>query len=149
MPARTVEDRLREEYFYLLPEIRRVAEQLETETRYRLLPISLNLHKPEQVIVNRRVKECESAIDSLRRRQEGGTFQTDPPKDYRLKSLPDLAGVRVVAFPRSRVTEIDRALRLWFSKWDPDPVPSFEEDAEPLAFKYHGFCEQASVVSTN
>src|SRR5438876_9899157 len=31
---RTIEDRLREEYFVLLPEIRRVTEQLEAEARY-------------------------------------------------------------------------------------------------------------------
>lgn len=145
MAERSPEDRLRQEYFDLLPQIRRVAEQLETETRHRLLPISLNLHKPEQVVVTQRIKECESAIDALRRRQEGRTFQTDPPKDYQLRSLPDLAGVRVVAFPRSRVTEIDRVLRKRFLDWEPDPVLSDDENVEPLAFKYHGFCKEASV----
>ena len=144
MSDRSVEDHLRQEYFDLLPEIRRVAEQLETEVRHSLLPISLKLDKHEQVIVTRRIKECTSAIDSLRRRQEAGTFQTDPPKDYRLRSLPDLAGVRVVAFPRSRVTEIDRELRKRFPKWESDPVLSDEKHAEPLAFKYHGYCEEAS-----
>ena len=34
---RTIEDRLREEYFDLLPAIRRVAQQLEAEIRYHLL----------------------------------------------------------------------------------------------------------------
>ena len=37
---RTVEDRLREEYFDLLPEIHRVADRLEAEIRYLMLPIS-------------------------------------------------------------------------------------------------------------
>ncbi len=36
---RTIEDRLREEYFELLPDIRRVAEHLEAEVRYCVLPI--------------------------------------------------------------------------------------------------------------
>ena len=34
MDRRTVEDRLREEYFSLLPDIRRASEELETEVRY-------------------------------------------------------------------------------------------------------------------
>src|SRR5882724_8626738 len=42
---RTIEDRLREEYFVLLPEIRRVTEQLEAETRYHVLPICRELEK--------------------------------------------------------------------------------------------------------
>jgi len=36
---RTIEDRLRQEYFELLPDIRSVADHLEAEVRYCLLPI--------------------------------------------------------------------------------------------------------------
>lgn len=36
MEKRTIEDRLREEYFQLVPDIRRVAENVETEVRYCL-----------------------------------------------------------------------------------------------------------------
>jgi hypothetical protein len=35
--GRTIEDRLRKEYFELLPDICRVAEQLEAEVRYCVL----------------------------------------------------------------------------------------------------------------
>lgn len=71
MPDRTVEDRLREEYFDLLPTIRRIAEQLEAEIKYYILPITRDLDPFERVVVRSRIKECESAVDSLRRRQEG------------------------------------------------------------------------------
>lgn len=64
--ARSIEDRLREEYFVLLPEIRRVTEQLEAEVRYHILPILRGLEQYEQVIVKSRIKECESALDALR-----------------------------------------------------------------------------------
>ena len=43
---RTGEDRLREECFTLLPEIRRVADRLEAETRYHMLPISVGMDSP-------------------------------------------------------------------------------------------------------
>jgi ppGpp synthetase/RelA/SpoT-type nucleotidyltranferase len=75
--SRTIEDRLREEYFDLLPEIRRVVEHLEAEVRYLLPPIRREFRRDEQVVVTSRVKDCESAVDSLRRKQEGATFGTE------------------------------------------------------------------------
>jgi ppGpp synthetase/RelA/SpoT-type nucleotidyltranferase len=103
MAERTVKDRLRDEYFHLLPDIRRVVDQLEAEVRLCLLPISRSLAKHEKVVVTSRVKDCESAIESLRRHQPHRTF--DPSRDYSLNELPDLAGVRVLAFPRRRLAE--------------------------------------------
>ena len=41
MSGRTIEDRLREQYFALLPEITRVAEELEARMRHCLLPMPL------------------------------------------------------------------------------------------------------------
>jgi len=48
---RTIEDRLREEYSLLLPDIGRVTEQLESEVRYCVLPILRTLNKYEQLEV--------------------------------------------------------------------------------------------------
>ena len=136
MDTRTVEDRLREEYFDLLPEIRRVAEHLEAVIKYFLLPISRDLDRFERMTVRSRVKDCESAVEALRRRQEGATFDPDSVDGYTLKTLRDLAGVRVLAFPRSRLQEIDIALRKEFDGWTEDPV--LGEEGEKLAFKYWG-----------
>jgi ppGpp synthetase/RelA/SpoT-type nucleotidyltranferase len=116
-PERTVEDRLREEYFDLLPDIRRVVDELEAEVKHCLVPISLRLDKYERLVVTSRVKECESALDSVRRRQEGATFDSGRPELYSLASLNDLAGVRVLAFPHRRLAEADRKLRQRFPTW--------------------------------
>lgn len=143
MTERDVKHVLREEYFRLLPEVRRVAQELEAEVRHQLLPISRSLAKHERADVSSRIKECESAIEALRRRQR--PFLTfDPSKPYSLKELPDLAGVRVLVFPRSRLVEIDQRLRDRFPNWTSDPVLSDKKGGEPLAFKYHGFCREAS-----
>lgn len=91
MAERTIEDRLRQEYFDLLPDIRIALEHLEAEIRYRLLPISRDLDKFERVDVRARVKDCESAIDSLRRRQEGAIFYASRIESYSLTNLRDLA----------------------------------------------------------
>jgi len=140
MPERTVEDRLREEYFDLLPDIRHVVEHMKAETRHRLLAISGRLDKHEQIKVDSRIKECESALDKLRRREQGRIF--DQEKSYTLKDLKDLAGVRVLVFPRSRLEEIDIALRPIFESRTADPI--LGDGGETLALKYWGYCPEAS-----
>lgn len=143
MAERTIEDRLREEYFELLPDIRRVVEHLEAKVKYCVLPISRKLDKHEQIVVKSRIKECDSALDALRRHQEGGTFDRTYPDRYSLTDLKDLAGVRVLAFPRSRWKEVDMELRQRFIDWESDPVLSYDK-TDTLAFKYYGYCEDAS-----
>lgn len=142
MPERTVEDLLRAEYVQLVPEIRRVVWQLETEIRFRTLPILHSLSHHEQLIVKARVKDCESAIRALQRRQEGRVFDPQRPGDYSLLHLPDLAGVRVLIFPRSRVLETDRALSGYFTDWNSDPVK--DEGGMVLTQKYNGYCRSVS-----
>ncbi len=111
MPQRTIHDRLREEYFGVLPVIRQVAWHLETEIRHSLLPIQDRLAHFEQLIVKSRVKDCESALRSLERRQEGNVFDPDKIEQYSILQLKDLAGARVLAFPHARLTEADHRLR--------------------------------------
>jgi hypothetical protein len=142
MPERTIEDLLREEYFSLLPEIRKVAWQLEAEIRFHTLQILHSLNHYEQLIVKSRVKECESAIKAVQRRQEGRVFNPDRPEEYSLLSLPDLAGVRVLVFPRGRLVDVDRCLNEFFAEWAADPVPS--ETGAELAPKYSGYCRGIS-----
>ncbi len=140
---RTVEDRLREEYFTILPEIRRVADRLEAEIRYLMLPISEGLHRHERLAVKCRLKSCESALDKLRRHQETRAFQRSRPEPYSLTSLNDLAGVRVLAFPRNRLVEIDRLLRKAFPLWSADPV---EDGGEVQALKYCGYSQASDKI---
>jgi hypothetical protein len=140
---RTHEDVLREQYFKLVPEIRRIVWYLEAETRYCTREIFQSLKPYEQLVIKSRVKECESAVTSLRRRQEGGTF--DPEKAlgyYSLLDLPDLAGVRVLVFPRARLVEVDQALRAVFTEWTPDPIPDGKGGI--LVPKYKGKCKNVS-----
>ena len=142
MTDRTIEDRLPEEYFDLLPHIRRISGQLETEVRYHLLPISEQLEGYEQLVVKSRVKDCESALEKLCVR-ESATFDRDQPELYTLTSLKDLAGVRVLAFPPQRLTEIDKMLRERFPTWEWDPV---RDGDKVLASKYSGHYQAGDQV---
>ncbi len=139
MTERTVEDCLREEYFALLPEARAVADELETRVRYLLLPLSTKLLRYEQLVVTSRVKDCESALQALRRRQEGRTFDPGKSDSYTLTNLRDLAAVRVLAFPPGRLIEADDMLRSHFASWNSDPVLD-DDTGETIASKYHGYC---------
>ena len=143
---RTVEDRLREQYFDLLPDIRSVLYELEAELKHCLVPVFLQLNNYERLVVTSRVKECESALDAIRRRQEGATFDSGRPELYSLDSLNDLAGVRVLAFPRSRLDEADRRLRERFPSWTADPVSGYAENDEPLALTYFGYCRASDRI---
>ena len=65
-----------------------------------------------------------------------------------LNTLNDLAGVRILAFPRHRVLEIDNILRSRFREWISDPVPPAPGTMNSLALKYHGYCSSHCHVRT-
>ena len=144
MEARTPEDRLREQYFDLLPDIQRVVWQLEAEVRYHTLPILHSLGTGEQLIVDSRIKECESALEKLLRMKglEGRRFDPDCTDQYSLLDLPDLAGVRVLVFPRRRLDEVDKTLCAHFQDWTAKPLK--DRKGEVLAPRYFGYCEEVS-----
>lgn len=143
---RTVEDQLREEYFDLLPEIRRVLVETETRVRHALLDTTLALQRYERLVVTSRIKECDSAVDSLRRRQPLGLFDEGRGEEYSLTQLRDLAAVRVMAFPQQRLHDADRVLQRVLSDWTPDPVPGVADADPPLALKYFGKWESQSRI---
>jgi hypothetical protein len=95
-------------------------------------------------LVTARVKDCESALQKLRRDLQFATFDSDQPEQYSLSSLKDLAGIRVLAFPRGQLNEIDSALRTIFH-WNADPVIGDGEDV--LALKYYGYCTASSKIT--
>lgn len=129
---RKTEDYLREEYFSLYPQIKSATEILEIEINHALLNKIKKLKSHEKIIVTSRVKECESAIRSLKRRQEASTF--DPSKKYSLTKLKDLVGIRISVFPSNLASKIDLILKRQFKDWHSDPLKL----APNLIFpKYH------------
>ncbi len=128
---------LRQQYVQLLPEIRQVAWELETEIRHQTLRISQSLQQHEQIVVKSRVKDCESAITTLRGLSPGRVFDPGRKDEYSLLDLPDLAGVRVLVFPNSRLAEVHSKLSVYFSEWTPKPIKN--DQGILLAHKYYGY----------
>jgi ppGpp synthetase/RelA/SpoT-type nucleotidyltranferase len=118
--------------------MQRIVTQVETEVRYSLLPLTLPLDRYERVLVRGRLKECESAVDSLRRRQEGGTFVPEEPERYSLTSLPDLVGIRVLTFPRRHFEAVRRLLAPMTDSWTSDHLHDLGASDSPVALKYDG-----------
>jgi hypothetical protein len=146
--ARTVKDRLRAEYFeQLVPNMQRTLVALEADVRHLLLPVMITLDRYEQVRIVSRLKECESAVDALRRRQEARDFDPDV-ETYSLSTLHDLVGIRVLVFPSQRVNQVHSALRPLLSDWSADPVSGMEPDDAPIALKFYGRCLSASTAIT-
>jgi ppGpp synthetase/RelA/SpoT-type nucleotidyltranferase len=137
--ARQAEDRLRAEYVGLLPAMQRTLTALITEVNYLLLPAILNLNRYEQIVVKGRLKDSESAVDSLRRRQESRSF-ADTAETYSLTTLPDLIGIRVLAFPHRRVQHVRQVLEAEprLATWKRDHISSPDSSQPPVAFKYQG-----------
>jgi hypothetical protein len=135
---RSIEDALREEYFDIVSDIRRALLETETRVRGALLPVSLSLRRYERLIVTSRVKECDSAIDSLRRRQPLGLFDPEHVEQYSLAWLRDLAALRVMAFPQERLDDAQLALEPLLTDWSTDPIPGVGQTDPPLALKYYG-----------
>jgi len=145
---RTIEDRLRAEYFELIPDMQRTLVALEADIRHRLLPVMIVLNRYEHVRIAARLKECESAVDALRRRQQASAFDLERPDAYSLSSLRDLVAVRVLVFPSYRREQVHRALLPMLTDWTPDPVPGIEPDDAPVALKYYGRCNSATTTLT-
>ena len=133
MVDRQVEDLLRAEYFELLPELRRVQTQLETQIRCALLSFSTRLTKFERLEVKSRIKDCESAIKKLL--PETGIFDPERASSYTLKGLDDMVGVRVLSFPAALGQELNNVLRKEFPDWVEKP---FHKHDRWAGFKYIG-----------
>ena len=127
---RTAEDVLREEYASLLPELRFLRHVMQVTANHSLLDVRETLGGHERIDVESRVKSCESAIDKVRRRTEGGTF--DPSTRYSLTQLKDLVGVRVLVFPKQRAKDAIIRLKRAFPRWRADHLPALG------VYKFHG-----------
>src|SRR5436305_12756714 len=91
--------------------MQRTLTALETEVNYLLLQSRLKLDPYARILVRGRVKDCESAVDSLHRRQEGGTFDASQPGKYSLTALPDLVGVRILTVPHESIAQASEIVK--------------------------------------
>ena len=137
----SIQDRLREEYFGLLPLARKLCEELEAKIKFALIQTKKSLKEYERIEIRTRIKDCESAVDALKRRQEGSIFDTSFPEKYTLTELKDIAGVRILVFPKSRIDEIDEHISRALPNWNPDPIPTYDSSSSFLGLKYYGLLD--------
>ncbi|MCX6604339.1 MAG: hypothetical protein NTV52_12185 [Acidobacteria bacterium] len=111
-----------------------------------MLPLTVQLKTFERIVITSRIKDCESAIDTLRRAQgESKVFDESRGGAYTLTDLRDLAGVRVLAFPRTRWLEANDLLRAAFPAWESRPMPD-PVSGTTLVHKYNGYCSPTDQI---
>jgi ppGpp synthetase/RelA/SpoT-type nucleotidyltranferase len=124
---------LREEYFDLLPELVKVQQLMEAKIRWHLRNITYTLKKHQRIEIESRIKDCNSAINALKRRQQSRSFEDN--KSYYLKTLKDLVGFRVLVFPPSLITSVNEIIISKFRGWKPD---HYKLDEKIICNKYDG-----------
>lgn len=122
MKKATTEDRLRQEYFDLLPELIKIQKLIEAKIKWYLKDTIYNLYKKHQQIeIESRVKDCDSAIETLRRRQkQTHRFDENKSDSYTLTALTDLVGLRILVFPPSLIQPVSKVITSKFNAWKPD-----------------------------
>ncbi len=141
---REIRNNLRDEYFRLLPDIRKILEEIEATISYALVSIKKNLKSHERIALHSRVKDCESAINKLR--PQGGKFLPNQAEEYSLLKLKDLAGVRVLVFPRRLMEEVDKQISVSLSGWTPKPIKRDDASEEILVKKYFGYIDNTKDI---
>lgn len=130
--------KLRQEYYALLPDTEALNKKLELEIQCILKELIVNLKPYQRIEVVSRIKECESAIRALERRQEGALFHEN--NEYSLTSLHDLVGVRILYFPCELKDEIRKLLKKRFGAWNYDPIKYADnEEIEKFYGKIDGY----------
>ena len=141
---REIRNKLRDEYFRLLPDIKKILEEMEATISYALVSIKKKLKNHEHIELQSRVKDCENAINALR--PQGGKFLPDHAGEYSLFKLEDLAGVRVLVFPRRLMKEVDKQILMSLSGWTHKPIKRDDASEEILVNKYFGYIDTKNEI---
>ncbi len=141
---REIRNNLRDEYFRLLPNIRKILEEMEATISYALVSIKKKLKNHEHIELQSRVKDCESAINALR--PPGGKFSPAKAGEYSLVKLEDLAGVRVLVFPRRLIEEVDQQISMSLPGWTHKPIKRDNASEEILVNKYFGHIDTKNEI---
>lgn len=140
MKSQKAEDYLRKEYFQLLPKMTKILLLLETRIKWYLRNNNYGLTSYQRITVESRIKECESAINSLLNKQQFCAFRDDTK--YTLKQLKDLIGVRILVFPSNLLEEVNNTIISKLPHWESDP----ELVGEVKILKYRGFVERNKTI---
>ena len=118
MSVKQAVNELRQEYFELKASMSHEHRHLDSDARCFLKELEYSLKDHERIGVESRIKDCDSAVDSLRRKQPGRDFVDG--ESYSLKQLKDLVGLRILAFPANVMEAANKIVINKFSDWQAD-----------------------------
>ena len=128
-----IEKWIQEEYKNLRPALNKLRKKVKKEIRTCLSDFTQSLEPWQRIEIRSRIKECNSAIDSLRKRN----FHT-------LNDLVDLVGIRIVVFPASLAEKVEGVLIDYFKTLVPDHY--FYAKNEIAFRKYNGLTDDTTKI---
>lgn len=132
MSAKQAVNELRQEYFELKAPMCNEHRRLDSDARCFLKELEYGLKEHERIGIESRIKDCDSAVDSLRRKQPGRDFVDG--ESYSLKQLKDLVGLRILAFPASVMEAVNNIVLEKFGDWKAD----HKKHGAMQVYKYYG-----------
>lgn len=92
-----IESQLQLEYLKIANKLYKAQEYIEIEIKHTIKTQLLKAVHANKILISSRVKDCNSAIISLKKKEEGRVFRDN--KQYSITQLNDLIGIRVSVFP--------------------------------------------------
>lgn len=135
-----IENDLRNEYIQLKPSLLKIHRLLEAQIGWYLKDLIYTLENYQRIEVKYRIKDCESAIASLKSKQQ---FGFDEERKYTLRNLKDLVGARILVFPSTLITEVNKEILSKFPSWNTD----HDSHGGTIVWKYDGHLENQIVRS--
>ena len=126
-------NRLRQDYFELKAAMCREQRQLASDARCFLKELEYSLNEHERIEIESRIKDCDSAIDSLKRKEACGRDFVDGVS-YSFRQLKDMVGLRILAFPTSVMVAANEIVMKRFGDWQPD----HKKHGAMQVYKYYG-----------
>lgn len=117
-----IESQLQLNYLKIANELFQAKEYIEIEIKHTLKTLLLEPVHANKILISSRVKDCNSAITSLKMKEEGGVFRDD--KKYLITQLNDLVGLRISFFPLTLLERVKPQLLSYLKN-------NFEQTVEP------------------
>ena len=138
MTQEDLKNRLKLEYIDLFKEMKRIQNRLVLNLNCIIKNVINNLKEYEKIIVESRIKTCESSIQKIITKYEGNVINYNDYSKIKIKDLKDLIGLRISVFPSNYINVIEDLIKSQFLTWEYDPISLDNENKEIIIKKYQG-----------
>ncbi len=138
-----VESRLQLEYLKVASALYKAKEYIEIEIKHTIKTQLLEAVHANKILISSRVKDCNSAITALKKKEEGRVFRDG--RQYSITQLNDLIGLRISVFPLTLLELVQSPLLSYLENNFEQPFQTDHTTIENYdIYKYRGIHNQFS-----